>query len=139
MDETSEKVTKDSKRQERGKKSHKTYMKRLKKTKQKKTLEDNQLPTSPTTDGPTPSTSSSTGDPTPSTSSSTGNPTPSTPSHTTTTNDTYIYGVGILAVLAIGACVFFTYNTFQPQNKKLVDEKQDQPTSYALEKYTIND
>ena len=25
-------------------------------------------------------------------------------------NDTYIYGVGILAILAIGVCVFFTYN-----------------------------
>ena len=30
MGKTSEKVTKDTKRQERGKKSHKTYMKRLK-------------------------------------------------------------------------------------------------------------
>ena len=129
MDETSQKVPKGSKRQERGKKSHETYMKRIKKKKKKKKiLEDNQLPTSPTTDEPTPSTSSSTGDPTPSTSSSTGNPTPSTPSHTLTSNDTYIYGVGILAVLAIGTCVFFTYNTFQPKNKKLVNEKQDQPT-----------
>ena len=50
-------------------------------------------------------------------------------------NDTYVYGVGILAVLAIGVCVFFTYNTFQPKNKKLVndrlaaqhEQKQDQP------------
>ena len=42
-------------------------------------------------------------------------------------NDTYVYGVGILAVLAIGVCVFFAYNTFQPKNKKLVNEKQDQP------------
>ena len=30
MDKTSQKVTKDPKRQERGKKSHETYMKRLK-------------------------------------------------------------------------------------------------------------
>ena len=44
---------------------------------------------------------------------------------TTRSNDTYVYGVGILAVLAIGVCVFFTYNTFQP--KKLINEKQDQP------------
>ena len=58
-----------------------------------KMLEDNQLPT-------------------PSTSSSTCDPTPSTSSHTTKSNDTYIYGVGILAVLAMGACAFFTYNTF---------------------------
>ena len=25
-------------------------------------------------------------------------------------NDTYIYGVGILAILVIGVCVFFAYN-----------------------------
>ena len=25
-------------------------------------------------------------------------------------NDTYVHGVGMLAVLAIGVCVFFTYN-----------------------------
>ena len=42
-------------------------------------------------------------------------------------NDTYVHGVGKLAVLVIGVCVFFTYNTFQPKNEKLVDEKQDQP------------
>ena len=37
MDKTSQKVTKDPKRQERGKKSHEAYMKRLK----EKILEDN--------------------------------------------------------------------------------------------------
>ena len=63
----------------------------------------------------------------PSTPSPTGNPTPSTPSHVTRSNDTYVYGVGMLAVLAIGVCVFFTYNTSQAENKKLVNEKQDQP------------
>ena len=113
MDKTSKKVTKDPKRQERGKKSHETYMKRLK----EKILEDNQLPK-------------------PSTSSSTGDPMPSTPSHTTTTNDTYVYGVGMLAVLAIGVCVFFAYNSFPnnsflynsfPEYKKLANENQDQP------------
>ena len=36
-------------------------------------------------------------------------------------NDTYIYGVGILAVLAIGVCVLFTYNTFQ--SKKLINDR----------------
>ena len=41
-------------------------------------------------------------------------------------NYTYVYGVGILAVLAFGVCVFFAYNTF-PKNKKPVNEKQDQP------------
>ena len=71
MDKTSKKVTKYSKRQERGKKSHETNMKRL----EEKIMEDNQPPT--------PSTSSPIGGPAPSTSSSTGDPTPSTPSHTT--------------------------------------------------------
>ena len=32
-------------------------------------------------------------------------------------NDTYVNGVGILAALTIGVCVFFAYNTF-PKNKK---------------------
>ena len=43
-------------------------------------------------------------------------------------NDTYVYGVGILAVLAIGVCVFFAYNTTsQAKNKKQANEKKDQP------------
>ena len=46
---------------------------------------------------------------------------------TTRPNDTYVYGVGIIAVLAIGVCVFFAYNTF-PKNKKLISEKKDQPS-----------
>ena len=41
-------------------------------------------------------------------------------------NDAYVYGVGMLAFLAIGVCVFFTYNTFQPK-KTTNEEKQDQP------------
>ena len=62
-----------------------------------------------------------------STTANASNETTSPANNTTTTrsNDTYVYGVGILAVLAIGVCVFFTYNTFQP--KKLINEKQDQP------------
>ena len=107
MDKTSQKVTKDPKRQERGKKSHETYMKRLK----EKILEDNQLPTPPPTDRPPPSTTSST-----------GNSMPSTPFYATRSNDTYVYGIGILAVLAIILCVFFVYNTSQPKNKKLVTQ-----------------
>ena len=94
-------VTKYPKRQERGKTSHETYMKRLK----EKILEDNQL----------------------STSSSTDNSTSSTPSHPARYSDTYVYGVGILAVHAIAVCLFFAYNTSQAKNKKLVNEKQDQP------------
>ena len=96
-------------------------MKRLK----EKILQDKQLPTPTPTDGSTPSTSSPTGDPTPSTSSSTGDPKPSTPSHTTRSNDTYIYGIGMLAILAIDVCVFFVYNTSQAENKKQLNKKQD--------------
>ena len=51
----------------------------------------------------------------------------STVQSTVQSNGAYVYGIGILAVLAIGICVFFTYNTFQPKNKKLVNEKKDQP------------
>ena len=107
MERASEEVTKDPKRQERCKKSHETYMKRLK----EKIIEDSQLPTPSTTDGPTPSTPSST----PPTTSCTGDPTPSTRFHGTRSNYTYVYGVGILAVLAIGVCVFFAYKSF-PKN-----------------------
>ena len=39
----------------------------------------------------------------------------------------YVYGVGILAVLAIGVSVFFAYNTSQAENKIQVNKKQDQP------------
>ena len=123
MDKTSKKVTKDPKRQERGKKSHETYIKRLK----QKILEDNQMTAS--------STSSSTSDPTPSTSSSKGDPMPSTLSHTTRSNDTYVYGVGILAVLAISVCVFFSYKTSQAKNKKQDD---DRSTAQHEQKNKIN-
>ena len=98
MDKTSQKVTKDPKRQEHGRKSHDTYMKRLK----KQILEDNQLPTPSLMGNSTPSTPSST----PSTSSPTGDSTPFIPSHAARSNDTYVYGIGIFAVLAIGVCVF---------------------------------
>ena len=46
---------------------------------------------------------------------------------TTKSNNAYVYGIGILAVLAIGFVYFLTYNSFQPKTKKIVNEKQDQP------------
>ena len=52
--------------------------------------------------------------------------TATTPATTIRSNDTYFYGVDMLAVLAIGACVFFVYNTFL-KNKKQAHEKKDQP------------
>ena len=57
---------------------------------------------------------------------------PATSNATTRLNDTYVYGVGMLAVLAIGVCVFFAYNTFQSKNKKLINEKQDQPPNDVI-------
>ena len=111
VDKISQKVTKDPKRQERGKDSHKTYMKSLK----EKILENNQ-------DKPTSSGSSPKGDTKPSTFFSTGDPTPSTPLNATISNDTYVYGVGILAVLAIGVCVFFAYN--HSQVKKTINKEK---------------
>ena len=47
------------------------------------------------------------------------------PSIQSTVQSNYVYDVGILAVLAIGVCVFFAYNTFQPKTE--ANEKQDQP------------
>ena len=41
---------------------------------------------------------------------------------TTRSNYTYVYGIGMLAIFAIGVCVYFAYNTFQPKNKKTVTE-----------------
>ena len=43
------------------------------------------------------------------------------------TNNVYVYGVGIIGAFAIGVCVFFAYNTFQPKNKTLINENNDQP------------
>ena len=79
-------------------------MKRLK----AQIIEEHQLPTSSTSSSTcdlTSSTSFSTCDPTSSTSSSTHDPTSSTSSHTIRSNDTYVYGIGMLIVLAIGVCV----------------------------------
>ena len=46
---------------------------------------------------------------------------------TSATNNVYVYGVGIIDAFAIGVCVFFAYNTFQPKNKTLINENNDQP------------
>ena len=94
-------ITKNPRRQERGKKSHETYMKRLK----EKILEDNQLSNSSTTDRPISSTSSSTGNSMLSIPFSTDNSTTSTYSST----NTYVCDVGMLSVLAIGVSVVFAY------------------------------
>ena len=60
---------------------------------------------------------------------STTNTATSTAFSTTSTSasDTYVHDTGILAVLAIGFCVFFAHNTSQAVNKTKVNAKQDQP------------
>ena len=60
---------------------------------------------------------------------STTNTATSTASSTTSTtaSDTYVHGTDILAVLAIGLCVFFAHNNSQAVNKTKANEKQDQP------------
>ena len=40
------------------------------------------------------------------------------------TSNTYIYGIGMVALLAIGVCVFFAYNTFR--TKQANDHSTDQ-------------
>ena len=54
---------------------------------------------------------------------------------TVPSNDTYVYGVGMLAVLAISVCVFFAYSPSQA--KKIIIEKQDEPPKrhHMLKKY----
>ena len=95
-------------------------------------LRDNQLFTPSSTGSSTSSTinstsftlfsTPSTGSSAPSTFSSWGSSTTST----TRLSDTYIYGVGIIAVLAIGACVFFGCNNkfFQAGNKEPIKRKR---------------
>ena len=126
MDKTSEKVTKDPKHVEAGRKGRKNVMNKLRED----ILNDAKRGSRDTIN-----TSNETGDitgPANNASNETTSPTniATTPANNTTTtrsNDTYVYGIGMLVVLAIGACVFFAYSTFQPKNKKLVNENQDQP------------
>ena len=54
-------------------------------------------------------------------------PTPPPPLSPIKSSDTYVYGIGILAVPSIRVCVFFVYKTPQAENKKFLNEKQDQP------------
>ena len=127
MDKTSEKVTKDPKRVEAARKGREKYMNKLKesilndaKKGGRDTTNASNETTSPTSNASSETTSAT---------STAATPATSTNNTTTTTrsNDTYVYGVGMLAVLAIGVCVFFAYNASHAENKKQVNKKQDQP------------
>ena len=101
MDKTSEKITKDPKRVEAGRKGRENYMNKYKesilhdaKKGSRDTINTSNETTNATKTATTPATSTN---------------------HTTTTTrsyDTYVY---------------VAYNIYQAKNKKLVNEKQDQP------------
>ena len=110
MDKTSEKVIKDPKRVEAARKGREKYMNKLKESILNDVKKDS---------GDTTNTSNETTNPTNNASNETTNVNNTA---TARPNDAYVYRVGILAVLAIGACVFFAYNTSQP--KKLISEKK---------------
>ena len=111
MDKTLEKTTKDPKCVEAARKVREKYMNKLKES----ILNDAEKGGGDTTNASNETTSAT---------NTTINPAAST---TTRPNDTYVYGVGMLAVLAISVCEFFAYNTFQPKNKKQANEKKIQP------------
>ena len=118
MGKTSVKVTKDPKRVEEARKGREKYINKFKKS----ILNDAEKGGGDTTNTSNETTNAS--NETTSAANTATNPAASTNARP---NDTYVYGFGILAVLAIGVCLFFAYNTFQPKNKKLVNERQDQP------------
>ena len=96
MNKTSQKVTKDPERVEAPCKGRENYMNKLKESilnDAKKGSGD----TSNASNGTTNATNTTT--------------TPATSTTNTATSDTYIYGVGKLAVLTIRVCVFFAYST----------------------------
>ena len=104
MDKTSEKVAKNPKRVEAARKGREKYMNKLKESilnGAKKGSGDATNASNETISG-----------------TNTANTSATSPNNTTRSNYTYVYGVGILAVLAMDVCVFFAYNTFQPKNKK---------------------
>ena len=116
MDKTPEKVRrdKDPKRVEAAHKGREKYMNKLNKS----ILNDVKKGTGDTTNASNEATSA--------TNNASNETTSVTNTATTRSNDTYVYGVGIFAVLVIGACVFFAYNTSQAK-KQANEEKQDQP------------
>ena len=118
MDKTSEKVIKDPRRVEAARKGREKYMNKLK---------QNILNDAKKGSGDTTNTSNETAAP----ATSTSNETTSSANDATIikSNDTYVYGVGMLAVLAIGVCVFFAY---QAKNKK---QASDHPAAQHEKKH----
>ena len=116
MDKTSKKVTKDPKRVDAARKGREKYMNKLKES----ILNDAKKGGGDTTNANN-ETANASNETTSATNIAT---TDANNNNTTRSNATYVYGVDMLAALAIGVCVFFAYNSFP---KKLVNEKQHQP------------
>ena len=139
MDKTSQKVTKDKdpKRADAGRKGRESFIKKMKENilndaengggDTTNSSNDTTSPTTNSSNKTTSATNNSSNKTTSATNNSSNETTSVTNTASTRLNDTYVYGFGIIAIFAIGVCVVFAYNTFQPKNKKLVNEKQDQP------------
>ena len=112
MDKTPEKVTKDPKRVEAARKSREKYMNKLK----QKILNDAKKGNRDTTDASNETTNGSNETSSPTNNASNETTTPAT-STTTRSNDTYVLGVGILAVLAV--FVYFLHITLFLKNKSM--------------------
>ena len=112
MGKTPEKVTKDPKRVEAACKGREKYRNKLKES----ILNDVKKGSRNTTNASNETTSA--------TNNASNETTSFNNTATTRSDDIYVYGVGILAVLAIGVCVFFTYNASQSKNKKTANEKK---------------
>ena len=109
MDKTSQKVvTKDPKRVEAARKGREKYMNKLKES----ILNDAKKGSGDTTNASNETTSptSNANNETNSATNTAATPATSTNNTTTTTrsNNTFVYGVGILTVVAIGVCIRFT-------------------------------
>ena len=102
MDKRSQRVTEDPRRAKSAPKGRENYMNKL-----KKSILSGAKRGSRDTSNASNQTTSATNTVT----------TPAKSTTNTATSDTYIYGVGILAVLVIGVCMFFAYNTSQAVNK----------------------
>ena len=102
MDKTLQKVTKDPRHAKAARKGRENYMNKLKES----ILNDAKKGSGDTSDASNETISAGSTATIPATSANN--------TATTRSNDTYVYGDGILAVLAIGVCLFFSYNTFQP-------------------------
>lgn len=113
MDKTLQKVTKDRKRQETARKCREKYMNKL----QESILNEAKIGGEDTSNADNEATNA------------TNSVNAYATSSTTRSSDTYIYGVDIVAVLTIGACVFFAYKkkSSQAVKKEQLIEEQQQP------------